>query len=437
MTLERPTVSLVPPPITRPLRGLERAQLAFGGRCYADVVIAEVEGSVELDDLVRAVGVLADRHPVLRTEIVGLSGGLTTTSVWTGAAPVGITDLPVASVVQNVLATEFGVGAPAWRVVAVPQPGRFHLVLAVHHVLVDGRSLSALLRDLLAALSGVSDLGAPLSPPPAALERGRPPAWARATLAGLRELWALRARRDQRHAALTGPRLAPEASAPTWFASRTLDAPRVAALADRARAHRATVGGALVASAHAATASFLHRRAAASGARTPIETMVDLRSSLPGAPEVGMFASGVRALSRRERGAFGWDLAARATARTDRQVAWGVPLLVHALADLDDPAAFLEARGVDLDAHGGVGATAQVSNVGRWTGPRNYGSLRLVSVGSATAAVRTGPALMVWLRTVDGVGTLTAVANGAVVSREELDAWLSDVDARLSSLEGA
>lgn len=53
---------------------------------------------------------------------------------------------------------------------------------------------------------------------------------------------------------------------------------------------------------------------------------------------------------------------------------------------------------------------------------------------SATAAVRTGPALLVWLRTVNGVGCLSAIANGVVVPRATLQTWLRAVAQHLQEM---
>lgn len=434
-SLDRPEARPAEPlPPRRALRGLERAQAALGGPDDLDLIVAELEGVIPAEALARAAEALAVRHPVLRQRIehdptVGWSARDTGGQRPAVEAAIGGRD----EILSRVLQTPFAPDGPSWRLGTVRGPDGTLVWLGAHHALVDGRSLSVLLVELLTAVADPDALGDPLDPPPPALQLARLPTWATLAAPALRRVYAARTRWVQRRSPLPAPAHAGELV--TRFASRTLADDVVTRLRDEARDRRATVSGAVIAAAWAATRDLGARRGlGALGAKASVEAMVDLRPLLPGAPDVGMYAGGVLALAG-EQHPDPWGLAAIATRQLHRQVSLGAPLLAHAaFDDVPDAAAWLSARGVDLDENGGAGAVTQVSNVGPWTGPTTIGGVRVRAAWSATRAVRTGPALLVWLRTVDGVGCLSAIGNGAAVTQAQLDGWLADVARRLDRM---
>jgi hypothetical protein len=416
---------------------LERAQHALGGPGYVDVIIGEVEGTPSPLALEAAVEALAKRHPVLRAWLgPGLGHGLTYGAAVWDPLPVDRVVGDWARQVEALLGLPWAWDGPLWRIVAVIGGARTHILLAVHHALVDGRSLSMLLSELLQALADPGSLGPPLPPPRPLLDLLSPPTWMTFAAPFLQRAWAWNVLRAQRRNPLLGEGDGSDRSLTTVFAHARLPAEEVAWLREEARTHDATVGGALVSAAWSSTRALVATRSSKGRSRLPIsiEAMVDAAGDRrPGAP--GMYASGVVALSGWGVPEDPWARAAAATQSTRRQQELGVPLLVHVVVDrVPHPAVWLRDRGVDLVRNGGVGALAQVSNVGPWCHPTAVGAHRLRAAWSATQAVRGGPALLVWLRTVDGVGCLSAIGNAAVVSREELDAWLAGVRDALSDM---
>ena len=427
-------------PAVRPLRGLEGTQASLGGLHYVDLVVAEVTGAIASEALARALRALIVRHPVLRQRIAAdPAQGFV-------AVDVGPTfELPIDGAIgawheiaERCLNLPFSDTGPSWRLTVARGVDRSHLLLGVHHALVDGRSLSALIEELLVAIDDPTALGGPLAPPPPALQLARLPTWVGWVAPALRHTFAARARWVQRTSPLPARRVAADEAIPTVFAARTLPEDAVQRLRDEARLQDATVSGALIAAAWEATRRLGDRRGLGDLARrASVEAMVDLRPLLPGAPDVGMYAGGVLALSGQQHPS-AWGRAAIATRQVHRQVSLGVPLLAHAaFDDLPDAGRWLRDNGVDLDANGGAAAVTQVSNNGPWGGPTQFGAHTLHGVWSATRAVRGGPALLVWLRTVNGVGHLSAIGNGAIVTRAQLDGWLADVTRTLLTLADA
>ena len=439
---------LVPPSPAvqqRPLRGLERAQLAFGGACYADLIVAEIEGTVALDALVDAAHALATRHAVLRSSLPADMGDPVRVAATVEVLPVVFTGEPWLRAAERLLAEPLM--GPSWRLVcALGPPGaaRFHLLLAVHHALLDGRSLSILLADLLKALDHVEQaaegpaLGAPAAAGRAAADLL--PRWMTPLAPLLRAGW--RASLGRGGVLLDAAPLAADANIPTLFAALDIPEGPMSALCAAARAQGASVGGALASAAWAATVALSSRRGTPRrrAQRVPVEAMVDLRRYLPeaaatSAEQVGMYAGGVLALPASLDEPDAWERARFAMQRTRQQLKWSLPLLPHLMFDgLRDPAAWLAASGTDLGRHGGAAAVTHVSNVGPWALSARVGSRRILGVWSAAGAIRTGPALLLWLRTVEGRGCLSAVANGLVVSRGQLERFLEDAAAELDAM---
>lgn len=406
-----------------PLRGLQRTQTVLGGTRYADIIVGQIAGALHRGDLERAVRALVVRHPVLRHRVfVARGAGPVIQEVVVDALPISASRAPWQREVESVLNAPFDDDGASWCVRWVDAGTTHHLILAVHHALVDGRTLSVLLAELLAALDG-AELGSPLALAPTALDLA--PRWPRLVAPIARRVFAWHTRRAKANTPLRGRRLHTGEPIHTVFAVRTLPKSTLDALRKEGKKHEATVGGALVWATWHATYTL--------SGDCSVEMMVDLRPLLPGAPDVGMYAGGVLAL-RGKQAQTPWGQAAIATRQVHRQVKSGLPLLAHAIFEGVDADRWLAAHGVDLAENGGTGSVAQVSNVGQWSSPTTYGDRKLVSVCSATTAIPLGPALMVWLRTVDGQGHMSAVGNAACVTPALLERWLERVASDLTAL---
>jgi hypothetical protein len=406
-----------------PLRGLQRTQTVLGGAGYADVIVAQITGALHRVDLDRALRALVLRHAVLRQRVSVAPGvGPVVQEVAVDAPPLGVSRAPWQREVEFVLNVPFDPAGASWRLRWVDAGTTHHLILAVHHALVDGRTLSVLLAELLAALDG-AELGPPIPLAPAALDLA--PRWPRLVAPLARRVFAWHTRRAKANTPLPGRRLHTGEPIQTIFAARTLPKAALDALRKEGKKREATVGGALVWATWHATRTL--------SGDCAVEMMVDVRPLLPGAPDVGMYAAGVLAL-RGQQAPTAWGQAAIATKQVHRQVKSGLPLLSHAIFEGVDADRWLAAHGVDLAENGGTGSVAQVSNVGQWSSPTTYGDRKLAAVCSATSSIPLGPALMVWLRTVDGQGHLSAIGNAACVTPALLERWLERVAADLTAL---
>lgn len=420
----------------RPLRGLERVQVGVAGHHDVEAIIVVLDGSVAEDRLRASASMLARRYAALRTTVPGrATGTLQVHASPLSDPPVERVEGPWERVVEGVLAEPLG--AIPWGVRVVADGDHDVVILAVHHALVDGRSLGCMVCDLLAGVVAAPNVVGVVGPSPAALERLRPPRLLALSGFLLRRGWVRRLRAVQADNPFHAPSLSAGRPIPTCFTSRMFPLEGIERLRQAARPHGATVGGALVVAAADATGSLLFARGVWDGAGwlPSIDADVDLRPKESTEPIVGMWSGGAFGLGPARIGTPRWIRATRASRDLRRQVQLGVPLMTHVVADgVSDPASWLTRHGVHLDAHGGVGSVARVSDIGPWDRATAFGALRLRAVFSAASAVRTGPALIVWLCTVDRRGCLSAIANGAAVGPDELDVWLHAVERVLAEM---
>jgi hypothetical protein len=193
-----------------------------------------------------------------------------------------------------------------------------------------------------------------------------------------------------------------------------------------AKAEGTTVGGGFMAAVHFALARHARRAGAlADGPVTlPIEVEVNLRTRAQPAVRddaVGFWVGGTRAAFPVARELPFWTVARALSYRVQEQIGWGVPSLVHHAMDGADWYGDLAAAGIDVRANGGAGALANVSNVGRWPHATAFGSAVLDEVYGLNGCCLGGPAVIAWLRSIDGRFTYDTVANAAVVDRGALD----------------
>ncbi|WNV88971.1 AMP-binding protein [Umezawaea sp. Da 62-37] len=142
---------------------------------YVEVLVFAVPGPVDADALHAAVAGLTVRHAALRTALLATPVGLEQSvdepyDPWTQEDPA--TREQALAVAERMSAEPFDLSRPRMlRAHWVPDPAHGGvLVLAVHHVAIDGWSVSLLLQDITAAYSGRLD---PSDPGPGPIEVAR------------------------------------------------------------------------------------------------------------------------------------------------------------------------------------------------------------------------------------------------------------------------
>ena len=405
------------------LRGLAQAHLALGGHHAVDALVAEIEGPFDPSALAGAVAALAQRYPALACRLVTTPDGVRLEPDPAGV-PLSVETGAWREVLARACAAPLGDETPAGHVIAVPSTEGFTLLLLAHHAIVDGRTLSVLLRDLLVALAG-TPLGRPWTVR-SWIDEVPLPTWLRLARPWLPAAWAWRMRRA-RAALRPLPRaLRAGEPVPAVVEAWVLPVCLMDALRERARREHATVGAALAAAVWEAS-----RYDLGAGRGMPVEAMVDVRPLVPNASLVGLYAGGVAALGAAAP-SDAWSRARAARRATQRQIAWRVPLVPHLIAaDVPDARGWLRQRGFDLEDGGGLGAASQVSNVGVWDQADAVAPFVVRSLWSFAAPLRGGPARMAWLRTVEGRGCISATGHGLVTCPDRLAGWLGAIEAEL------
>jgi non-ribosomal peptide synthetase component F len=192
-----------------------------GNTAYVSHVSLRLRGPLDVDSLDPAIGAVVDRHESLRTRFVAVDGEPVQIVEPLGRARLERVDLsheadPLAAartLASSVARTSFDLErGPLLRCVAARLgDDDWALILALHHIVVDGWSLGVLLSDLVRAYRACSDRRAP-SLPPLALQYGDYAVWQRERF--------------------DGTRLDAEIA---WWRERLRDAPSVALPTDRPR----------------------------------------------------------------------------------------------------------------------------------------------------------------------------------------------------------
>ncbi|MCB9679675.1 MAG: hypothetical protein H6737_31500 [Alphaproteobacteria bacterium] len=390
----------------RALRGIERTMVEVGPLMGPDVVVGCFDGPLDPAILRRAVARLQMQHAALRCRVEGDS------LVVGGPVPVSV------DVVDGDWRwhAEAELGRPlrlhegeAMRVVLAPGA----VVLSVHHALVDGTSLLRLLRDLLTHCEALVDgtAGVVMCEPlaPAVLDSVQGAVWHDwvGPIAGWLAPYVVE--HDQRTLLGEGVAEGPVRSVCAFGEGTRAGLERLAAAC---RAHDVTVGGAAMAAASYTVAGL---RAERSGVLAPVavEVEVDLRRrAVPALPSdrVGFHTGGVRTSTPPSDLDF-WGLATWLKDDVERDIRHGLPRFAHALAEH-----------LDWQPRHVPGAWVGVSNLGRFPHRMQYGAVRLTGVYGFNGAVPGGPAVMLWLRCVDGRLCFNAVGSAPTVSADELDA---------------
>ncbi|MEZ4319379.1 MAG: hypothetical protein R3F61_17830 [Myxococcota bacterium] len=388
----------------RELRGLERTMVQVGPLMGPDVVVGCFEGALPAGVLRRAVDRLQMQHAALRCRVEGdelVVGGPVPVSV-------DIVDGDWRAHAEAELGRPLRLhDAEAFRVVLAPGA----VILSVHHALVDGTSLLRLLRDLLdhcAAVSAGRNEPVTCEPlAPAVLDAVDGAFWQ--DLAGPVASWLAPhiVEHDQRSLLAEGAKEGPVRSVCVFGEGTSAGMDRLAAAC---RVHGVTVGGAAMAAGSFALGRV---RAARTGVLAPVavEVEVDLRRRadpvIPG-DRVGFHTGGVRTNTPGDLDF--WSLARWLKADVERDIGLGIPRFAHCIAD-----------GLDWQPRSAPGAWVAVSNLGRFPHRTTYGTLVLTGVFGMNGAVPGGPAVMLWLRCVNGRLCFNAVGSAPTVTRAELE----------------
>ncbi|MHC5037394.1 MAG: phthiocerol/phthiodiolone dimycocerosyl transferase family protein [Planctomycetota bacterium] len=308
-----------PPALDRFLTTSERffwlLDLAF---CTNHIETAEVEGDLAEEDLRDALDRVGRRHPVLGSRFsISKRGRIRFEPVKAPETRIALDEFPCEGRMQDTMPAvlePFPSGShPLVRLIWTRrEDGKSMLGLIPHHVVADGVSGMALLREIVEAAAGL-DGGASPHPALPGLEAMVPPpfrgplsAWRPPLLAARDAFLWIRHGRPRR---IPGFERAEALRRNIRSLPVSLDPEGSASLLDRARWERTTLNGALSAAAlMALRAEFPGRRGVALGVRTP----VDLRGRLDrpvGAGDLGNFIGVLLTVHRVRRDADFWALA--------------------------------------------------------------------------------------------------------------------------------
>jgi hypothetical protein len=390
----------------RAVRGLEHAMIAAGEDMGPVLVAARLAGRVPPACVAVALERVRQRHPALRTQLLG---GRWVLCEELRSIPLFVRDpgpLPGDSraawerVVEAELRwpIDLASGVPV-RAVVVPEPGVTTVILAAHRALVDEASLSTVLHETLCATAeamGGPEVSLPaLQAQPSLLEALPVPAPMRWLALALPRLWREREVLPREGVGIFRSCCAFRRGTPAGL--RLL----------RVACDEHDVSPGELALAAAATA--LQRRRSRPGV-LELDMHVDLRQRANIAPgAVGSWSSPVRVALPAGRGL--WELARSARNQVRGLVSWGVPLMVHVAAE----------RGHQ------TGSAPRVSALERWTAGTSYGSFALLEIYTLHGMVPHGAPLGLWVREMPEGLCLDAVAAGPMLSRATLEGVLDEV----------
>ncbi|MEM9763927.1 MAG: 1-acyl-sn-glycerol-3-phosphate acyltransferase, partial [Pseudomonadota bacterium] len=394
---------------TRPLRGFE---LVMAQSRIADVIVAEVEGEMDLGRLRRAAASLQVRHPGLRARVEWPDGR--------SGRPIfryGPPDPDRLVLFEVREENEATADRPLWQVIAEREANhRFdlsagymfriawittregaHLLLNVQHSLVDGVSLMRLVHDLLGLYERTAEPQdiSPLMPTAAVLEQA-PSLSLLEKLVGkvAKEVGIRRQRRFHEYSPLPiHARLGPsDLETRCRFAEG--DAQNWGRVRSACKARGVTVGGAYAAAIQCA---LLHEMGL-SNRRTKAWMSMDfsLRRMIDGSTldqeSVGLF-SGVGDLALQvDPGETFWDFARRWMDASRKQIQMKAPLIFHQVFDsVWNLEASMHEYRFDCVESGGSADVVSMSNVGAYPYPTQVGHLALKSVYGMSGSQLGGP----------------------------------------------
>jgi len=356
------------------------------------VVVADVDGPLDVETLQRGAVALQALHPLLRVRIAEEGGVLTKQFVFCteNVPPPEIRIAPADAFspdgltreVEAELARPFDVErGPLFRLALAPASGRDRrrLLLTMHHMIADGASASIVVRDLLEVCAGnLEPVERPLfEPGPSFPGVGRIRAlWTLAKLMA-RSAWHLVMRRPVGNVV---PGLdAPAAGRETGILFREFDRDQTAALRAAASAERATVGGMLA----AAIVRAVHATATPDrSAHVALVNAVNVRNlAEPGALDrVDLLMSFVVTYHRVGPARSFFDLARECSSEVKEAVARGDATVLHTLAGYLPSIEPGEAVRAVIRVADRFATSAALTNVGRVELPSGFGPLTLVSI---------------------------------------------------------
>lgn len=443
-------------PDARPVAGIERVMLRFGETMRADLVIGRVAGvDASFSDpevFGAAARALVRRYAILRARVEGqpparfvcaAADAIEVEAEVRFAATANEWQRAAIRETTRAFDLESGRRAPCrFLLLCGPVPGEGHVIISAPHAIVDGRSLMRLLSDLLsswvAAAAEEAEAVESLPITPAAYALVRRPLVYRLAEPLLRRIWLSMLRGYQ-----AAPPLAPQvptaqAEDVATLATFREGTPEGFARLDAAcKAAQVTVGGALLAATWFGLAQLICDQRGAPPRRLTIDVDVDLRAQVrPRAPDthVGFYTGQSDIGGRVAPTSDFWDVARRLRGQTTTALRFGLAELVHLMPeDIPDYFAYVEARGVSRHGAGGTGSLAAVSNVGRFPYEARRGPLRLTGLWGMNGACLLGPALIPWLRWVDGRLFYNAIASSPAVDQVQLERFQDAIFALLEN----
>jgi len=281
---------------------------------YVIVIGARLRGPVREESVRHALTRAQERHPLLRVHVVEERGVLKFREEGTGAIPLRVGREAFEQAMEDELAHPIaGPRDPRLRaLLSLGEGDAFDLILAMDHTVCDGPSLISILNDVLADLDG-SPPAAPLPPLPSIeallTAHGPIPRWTG---------------KNEDQAVPLVPKKPPRGARRTRLLFRDLTVEETRRLAERCRAERTSVNGALTAAGLIAA----QKEAKSSGAHLGVITNVGLRDKArpPVAIEhVGNFVSFVQTYHDVSPTTPFWDLARACRDVVASRVAAGEP----------------------------------------------------------------------------------------------------------------
>jgi hypothetical protein len=419
----------------RPVRGLE---LVMAELQVPDLIIGELSGSLDFGALRRAAARVQARHPGLRALVERGAGRPSFRHHRPDATRIDVHEI----------ACDADVGGdpsrPRWeraaereanhrfdlthhfgfRVVWVPSEGGGHLIVNAPHALVDGISLMRLLHEVLSEAVRVAagePLAAvsPLGPTPAVLDSVRLGAFDSAIGYLAKKVTIHQQKAYAKKSAIPIEARLRGGEWPTACSSFRAGSKEAYTLTRaRCRERGVTVGGLYTAAVEFAAVRHLARQAGAlptrwtfatmgQAIRLPISMDFSLRRFIAGASKtqeaIGLFTGVAEVTVSAPTEITLWDLARLLMSQSRRQIERRVPLLFHEVLDgILDLRAELRRHGITYEESGGAGDAFNVSNVGDYPFATRHGAVSLRHVFGLNGALLGGPAMICWLRTIDG-----------------------------------
>ena len=419
---------------TRQLRGFESFMAQSR---ISDVVIGQVDGIENFEQVIGAAIALHGRHPNLRAK-VGWPDGHNSRPVFE-FLPVDRTKVHV---VKRLATSENDDSTrPFWEVVAqeevnhifdlsegymfrvtwLPETG--HVILNAQHSVVDGLSLMNLLNEFVTHCGG-ENIGQPLPPTRSALEMAPKVGFIEKLIGTLHRESFLRARSKYMSWAEIKPQknllVNEQLETNCFFAKSSSDV--FQDVISECKKQGATVGGVYAAALQCA---ILHFSDAKLDAKATYSIPMDFSlrryfEDIEISDEAVGYLSGSGAANAKANPTMTfWALAKAFSEGAKSEVEVKSPLIFHKVFDnLWNAEKTYKKYGLDCLDSGGAGATITMSNVGLYKHKTKIGNVKLNSFHGMSASQRGGAMLYCWLRSVNNEFCYSFTSISPAISRD-------------------